>query len=79
MMSTNIILVIIAVMIFITGLFILGALAKIHAAIQVLTQIVAVAMQNANLVRTPEEVQEDTRTAEEEDLEAMKAETDLVL
>lgn len=79
--STNIILLAIAILIFLSGLFLLGALARVHAAIQVLTQIVAIGMHRANLVRTEEEVEADMREAQEqqekdEDLEAMKAETD---
>ena len=70
------------VILFLQCIFIIGVLARIHASLQVLTQVVAVAIQRANLVRTEEEVEADMKEAQEqeeswsEELDAMKAETD---
>lgn len=78
-MSTSIIAgILIAgiVILFLQCIFIIGVLSRIHGVLQVIAQVVAVGIQRAGLVRTPEEAEADAREAEEEDedLKAMQAE-----
>ncbi len=69
MIATDIILVIGIVIFFLQCIFIATILAKIHGSLQVLNQIVAVAIQRSGLVRTPEEVEADAAEAEAEEAE----------
>ena len=48
---------------------VLASLSRIGRAINVLNQVVAIGIQRAGLVRTPEEVREDALAAELEEVE----------
>jgi hypothetical protein len=69
-MITNIILGIGFLSICLLLFFILASLFRINTTLNIITQVVAVAIQRSGLVRTPEEVEQDTKAAEEEEEES---------